>query len=235
MKETIIKMATTNIGSLCIFLKNKKNINYLDYMNSHIPIQILDRNMAEKVYYIVNDIKDPIVCKCGSLSSFIGFKNGYRPTCGKRECYVNLRRETCIKRYGVDNPKKSSVLIEKEKDNILKKWNGKHYMLDDKIRKKFKNTMVNNWGVEWSQQNKTISEKSRKTFSENPNKAEIINNRKQSLLKSYENNKEEIIYKRMSTINEKWGRHYMLDDGIREKRKNHNFKKYGVDHHLKNK
>ena len=71
MKETIIKMATTNIGSLCIFLKNKKNINYLDYMNSHIPIQILDRNMAEKVYYIVNDIKDPIVCKCGSLSSFI--------------------------------------------------------------------------------------------------------------------------------------------------------------------
>ena len=143
--------------------------------------------------------------------------------------------KTLTERYGVDNPKKSSVLIEKEKDNILKKWNGKHYMLDDKIRKKFKNTMVNNWGVEWSQQNKTISEKSRKTFSENPNKAEIINNRKQSLLKSYENNKEEIIYKRMSTINEKWGRHYMLDDGIREKRKNHNFKKYGVDHHLKNK
>ena len=120
MKEKITSMANKNIGSLCLFLNNKKNQSYLDFLNSKILDQIKDRQLSEKIYYFINDIKEPILCLCGKHRSFIGFKNGYRPTCGNKKCYVELRRKTCLEKYGVDNPKKSKEILKKEKENIKK-------------------------------------------------------------------------------------------------------------------
>lgn len=145
MRELIIKKSS-NIGSLCIFLKN--NMEYLNYINKNIPSEILDRNISEKIYYFINDIKSPLLCECGNHLSFIGFKNGYRKSCGNKECFIRRRKSTCIIKYGVDNPKKCKDIILKEKENIKKKWGVDHYMLDEKVREKFNKSMIDKYGVE---------------------------------------------------------------------------------------
>lgn len=232
MKELITKMANNNIGSLCLFLKNIKNIDYLKLIELNIPSEVIDRNLSEKIYYFINEITNPILCNCGSHRSFIGFKNGYRPTCGNKECYTKHRRETCLEKYGVDNPKKSKEIQEKQNENILRKWGGKHYMCDEKVQEKFNKTMKKNWGVKWPQQSKEISEKSKETFNNNPNKQEIITNRVNKFLSKSKEEKQLILEKKKETIIENWESVENLYKFITQKVKEKSFINFGVEHHL---
>ena len=231
MRELIIKMSD-NIGSLCSFLKNKKNIDYLNYLNSNVPVEILNRNLSEKIYYFINKIDIPILCICGKHKAFIGFKDGYRITCGDKVCYVECRKKTCLEKYGVDNPKKSKDILESEKVKILEKWDGEHYMCNKSVREKFKKTMKENWGVEWAQQSKEISEKSKSTFNKNPNREEIILNRVIKFINKSENEKQLILNKKRKTIIENWGSveflYKHISNGIKEK----SILNFGVNHHF---
>lgn len=229
MKEVIIDMANKNIGSLCLFLKNKKNKDYLDYLNSVVNF---DLNTSEKVYYFVNNISEILLCECGERRIYIGFKNGYRSTCGDKLCFVNARKKTCIEKYGVDNPKKSKIIIDKEKENILNKWGGKHYMFDKNVRIKLNTTMFDNWGVEWAQESTLISNKSKETFDNNPNKNEIIKKRANKILNKTKIEKKLILEKKLDTINDKWGSSENLYKHISNKIREKSIINFGTEHHL---
>ncbi len=229
MKDLIISMATINIGSLCLFLKNKKNKEYLDYLNSVVNF---DLSISEKVYYFVNGISDRLLCECDLPRTYIGFKNGYRTTCGNKLCYINARKKTCIEKYGVDNPKKSKLVIDKEKENILNKWGGKHYMFNKDVRNKLNNTMIDNWGVEWAQQSVLVSDKSRETFNNNPNKDEISKKRISKNLNKTKSEKKLILEKKLKTINENWGSSENLYKHISKKVREKSIINFGLEHHL---
>jgi hypothetical protein len=193
-RQEILKKAY-NIGSLSSFLRNPKNIEYLEELNSNIPIEASEFSISEKMWYYINNINQPQLCSCGKMLSYIGLKNGYRKTCGNKDCFVKARKETSIENWGVDNPSKSEEIRDKTSKTILEKYNGKHYMYDETIRDKFKSTMIENHGVEWSQQNVDIKNKSIETWNNNSNKEEIINNRNEILKsKNYVeiNNKKEL-------------------------------------------
>jgi hypothetical protein len=228
MIEQITKMSD-NIGSLSLFLNNPKNIEYLNFLNNNIPIKALELKTSEKVYYLLNGIKDPILCECGEHRSFIGFKNGYRPTCGKKECFIKKRKETNFKKYGVDNPLKVEKIKEKVKNTNIKKYGASSPMKSDIVKDKFKKTMIDKYGVEWAQQSDTIKEKSRISWDSNENKEEIILNRKNKNLNKTEEEKKEINNKKLETIFNKWGQHYMNDVSIKNKIKETFNKKYGLD------
>ena len=232
MKELIEKMANNNIGSLSLFLKNPKNIQYLNFINDNIPTEIYERKISEKIYYFVNNISNIILCECGEHRSFIGFKDGYRSTCGDIKCIIKKRKNTCRDKYGVDNPKKSKEILEKEKKNILKKWGGKHYMYNDEIRNKFNSSMIENWGVEWAQQSKELSNKSKETFNNNPNKNEIISDRSNKLVNKTINEKELINNKKKETIKNNWGSFEIFYNNITEKVRKKSMINYGVNHHF---
>lgn len=232
MREEIIAKCN-NIGALSSFLKNDKNKEYLDYLNTHIPPEIIDFNISEKIYYFANNIKNLILCDCGKHRKFIGFKNGYRNTCGDKECYVKKRKETCIDKWGVDNPKKSKEIIEKEKENIRNKWGVDHYMLSDKVRNKFKKTMSERWGVEWAQQSEDIKSKSLETWNNNENKECIINSRIYKLINKSDKEKEEINKKRKKSIEEKWNSYDNFINYRLELIRNKSIENWGVDHHFK--
>lgn len=200
MKDRIIEMANKNIGSLCLFLKNKLNIGYFNLLNKSIPELALDRPLSEKIWYFVNEKKDIQLCDCGKHLSFIGFKNGYRTSCGDKECFVKNRRKTCMEKYGVDNPKKDKNVQLKQKENIEKKWGGKHYMHDKDVREKFNKTMLKKHGVEWPQQSKDISSKSSLTFSLNPNKEFIIKSRVNAQISKSEGEKSKILEKKLFVL-----------------------------------
>lgn len=232
MRDIIIEMAHKNIGSLCLFLKNINNNIYLNYLNDNIPKGLSERNLSERIYYFVNNLNELLLCDCGEHLSFIGFKNGYRKSCGNKYCYVKNRRETCIDKYGVDNPKRSKSIIEKEKENILSKWGGSHYMNSDLVRDKFKNTMTKNHGVEWAQQSKLISDKSKLSWELNPNKDNIIKNRSEIIKNKSVYEKNDILLKKIDTINNNWGSIDELYKHINNKVKEKSIKKWGVNHHL---
>jgi hypothetical protein len=232
MLEEIIKM-TNNIGSLCLFLNNPKNIEYMEYINSNVPKETTYFKISERIYYLINDIKELLLCECGDHRSFIGFKSGYRSTCGKKQCSIKKRKETCINKYGVDNPKKSKEIIEKEKENIRNKWNGEHYMLSNEVKNKFKNTMIEKWGVEWAQQSSEIKSKSLSTWNKNPNKSLIIDDRVSKLVNKSKEEKNDINKKKLKTISDRWGSYDNFIDYRLECIRNRSLEKYGLDHHFK--
>lgn len=232
MRDFIVDMANNNIGSLCLFLKSDKNSNYLEYLNSNLPDFVLERNISEKVYYFVNNITKPLICICGDHLSFIGFKNGYRVSCGKKKCFVEIRKATCIEKWGVDNPKKSKDVLEKQKERILEKWDGKHYMCNDEVRTKFKDSMFSKWGVEWPSQSDEIKEKSKSTWFKNENRDLIIQKRGDSLRKVNAENGLEIESKRRNSIIDRFGSIEEFNNYRKEKIKEKSIEKWGVEHHL---
>ena len=64
MKDLIVEMANRNIGSLCLFLKNHKNIDYLEYLNNNIPHGLLESSLSERIYYFVNNTAVNIILIC---------------------------------------------------------------------------------------------------------------------------------------------------------------------------
>ncbi len=231
MRDDILNMIG-NIGSLCLFLKNKKNSTYLNYLNENIPDEAIDLKLSEKVYYFVKEIKSIQLCDCGEPLSFIGFKLGWRQTCGKKDCITKSRKKTCLANWGVDNPRKSKEIIDKTKENILEKWGGHHYMMDSSIREKFKKTMIYNWGVEWAQQSKEISEKSKLTWDLNPNKREIINTRSEKIKNKSLEEKIEINQKKKCSIINNWSSLENFYKHVNFKIKEKSINNWGVEHHL---
>jgi len=231
MRDEILSMIG-NIGSLCLFLKNEKNISYLNYLNENIPDEVIDFKLSEKVYYFVKEIKNIQLCDCGDPLSFIGFKSGWRQTCGKKDCVNKSRKKKCLVNWGVDNPRKSKEIVDKTKENILEKWGGHHYMMDSSIREKFKSTMISNWGVEWAQQSKEISEKSKLTWDLNPNKEEIINARSEKIKNKSLEEKIEINQKKKCSIINNWGSLENFYNHLNFKIKEKSINNWGVEHHL---
>jgi hypothetical protein len=232
MRDLIVEMANRNIGSLCLFLKNQKNIDYLEYLNNNIPHGLLESSLSERIYYFVNNVHKLLLCDCGNHLSFIGFKNGYRSTCGDKICFVKKRKETCIEKWGVDNPLKSKEIIDKTKENILKKWGGLHYMCNEDIREKFKTTMMKNHGVEWAQQSKEISEKSKLTWNSNPDRFDIVKKRSEVIKNKSDDEKSEIDYKKKETLIKNWGSVDKFYEHVGDRVKEISIEKWGVVHHL---
>jgi hypothetical protein len=225
-----IKEKSSNVGALCNFLKNETNIEYLKFVNNNTPVEL--PTLPEKICYMVNNMTELPLCTCGSLRKFIGFKLGWRVTCGKKECFVESRKITNIEKWGVDNPLKNAEIREKVKSTLIEKWGVDHPMKSEVVKQNFKSTMLGKWGVEWAQQNKEISEKSAVTFNSNPNKSEIVKKRSQSNKNKSDDEKVKIEIKKKQTKIEKWGslEHYYqhFSDKIKETSQ----KKWGVNHHM---
>lgn len=236
MKEDIIKLfkdKNENIGAFCGFLKSKNGIEYTEYINNNIPSEIVDEPMSIKLYYFFNDIKEPLNCSCGKHRSYIGFKNGFRPTCGDKKCFVEKRKQTCLDKYGVDNPKKSKQIIKKEQENIKLKWDGEHFLKSNQIKEKFKSTMLEKYGVEWAQQSDLINKKSLETWLNNPNREEINKKRTEKLINKTDKEKKEIDNKKKKTIEENFGSYENFIDYRLDKIKQSSIEKYDTDHHFK--
>jgi hypothetical protein len=228
-KRDVIISKSKNIGSLCLFLNSKRNEDYLIYLFDNTPDSPI---LPERVYCLVNNISEIPLCICGENRKFIGLKNGWRETCSKKECVIQSRKDTNTKKYGFDNPLKSSVIRDKSKNTLIEKYGFDHPMRVDSIKEKQKATMFDKWGVVYAMQNDALVKKGIETFNSNPNRDEIIQTRRNSLLSKSMDEKEKIINKKNITKIEKYGSlveyNKLVQDRIRETSKI----KWGTDHHL---
>jgi hypothetical protein len=83
--------------------------------------ELIDAEYAERLYVLFNKNINNTCPGCGSLTKFQDVTHGYRKYCSnncKRLFIYNDERtrkskETCVKNYGVDNPRKSDVIQQK--------------------------------------------------------------------------------------------------------------------------
>lgn len=231
----IKNMAELNMGTVVQFLRREKNKKYKDFILNNVSEVVKNMNFGESelLYYFLNKTNEIPICLCGSIKKYSGPFLGYKQTCGKKECYVQSRKNTSLLKYGVENPMQSEKIIKKAQETILQKYNGQHYMKDEKIIKKVNDTMIKKYGVKWASQSKEVQKKIKKTWNSNPKKDEIIKKRSKNFKKTYDNNKEEIDDKKKQTKIKKYGSLEKYIEHCNEKTKETSLKKYGVDHHFK--
>ena len=144
--------------------------------------------------------------------------------CQARQGTLNARdkfKETCIKRYGVDNPGKAKSVIEKHKQTCLEKYGVSSYNKTDEFKERYKNTCLEKYGVD------------------NPIKLpEIQEKIKQTCLEKYGNiyaiASDNIREKIKETNLEKYGYVSSFKNlNVQNKFKENCIKKYGVNNPLK--
>ena len=144
-KERLLSIISqcTNRNQICQHIK--RYIDIIDFLKSRVKSNS-DKSPMELLYLYQQNIEVPL-CICGKERIY--HCQGYRPTCGGKDC-INITREnskknfclktygvefvtqldtmkdkskkTCLKKYGVDNITKLKEVIQKRKQNNLKKW-----------------------------------------------------------------------------------------------------------------
>ncbi len=144
------KLNCISVKTLSMKLSRKENLNLKKEIIKTTHYLKDGCKMTERLYNIINNITSPVLCKeCKTNSvNFTYFNKGYLQFCGlncsqNSKLTKNKYKETCIKRYGVDNVSKlESVKLKKEE------------------------TCLDNYGVKNPQQNKTIQDKTKTTCNE---------------------------------------------------------------------
>lgn len=134
---------------------------YLNNQNSEISQYIINRysdskSFKESIYRIKHNIEKRPVCEeCGKELTFIGGKDVFARFCC-RKCANNNElskqrlKETCIKKYGVDNVAKSNYFKEKYIKHIREKYNDDSIInafQAKEVIQKIKETTLKHYGV----------------------------------------------------------------------------------------
>jgi 5-methylcytosine-specific restriction endonuclease McrA len=155
---------------------------------------------------------------------------------GKWCCSENLRscsqmrenkKQTFMKKYGVENPFQSKEVQEKIKQTCLRKYGVDHNFKSKEIREKIKQTFIEKYGVENPTQSKEIQEKRNQTWLKNYGghpiqSKEVQEKMKQTNLKNlgveYPAQSKEVQEKRKHIFIEKYGaEHYQQSLEVKEK------------------
>lgn len=107
-------------------------------------IQInFDKHKKEAILERVNETK---IKKYGSLENFNKIRQ-------------EKVKETCFKRYGVNNSFQVSEFREKSKQTCLKRYGTENYSQTTEFKEKFQNTMIERYGVNYTLQSKELRQK----------------------------------------------------------------------------
>lgn len=94
--------------------------------------------------------KETLITKYGSLENFYNQRN-------------TKTKETCIEKYGTENPWSLDSVKEKRKLTCLKKYNSTSPFTSPELLQKAKETLMKNYGVEHPAQSKEVLEKMKQT------------------------------------------------------------------------
>ena len=147
------------------FFKNRYNNIY----NEIINFTDFDLPFPQKTWYWLNDIREQIFCNCGNTLTFNknwidGYRKGCSPKCTQQNPLTKeLRKETNLLIYGVDNIAKNPDIIEKIKQTNLRERGVVSTFQDPEVREKFTINYRKNHGVDHPFQDPEVKEKIKQT------------------------------------------------------------------------
>ena len=138
MNKTKCKICGKEIGNkgLTSHFKNTHNISSKEYYDKYLKQE--------------NEGK---CLECGKETKFIKFTKGYHSFCSTK-CSNNnkkvseLKKKSCIKKYGVDNPAKAEVVKDKIKQTNLERYGAENVYASKIIRAKIKESFIKRYGVD---------------------------------------------------------------------------------------
>jgi len=127
--------------------------------------------------------------ECGKETKFIDLGKGYHKFCSYK-CSSNSKevkekkKETCIEKYGVENPSQSEEIKEKIKETCLEKYGTENPSQNEGVKEKIKQTMLEKYGVEHPSQTQEFKESQRErmknggavhalSFNQNPSNPQV--------------------------------------------------------------
>jgi hypothetical protein len=119
------------------------------------------KSNGEAIFCLYNN-QLPEKCNCGAKKIFFNFVNGYRPTCGTKECVAKSKSNTA-KEYFKNNPEIMKNSIAKRNKTILEKYGVRNISQLAEIKERKKQTTVKNFGVDNPQQCEQVQKKTKKT------------------------------------------------------------------------
>jgi len=185
---------------------HRTNFNYYKELGYDIKYK---KSILVKVEDLMpgSTFKITAICdKCG-VESFPEYRFYFQYTkslteeyyCNK--CNKSKARQTCLNKYGVDNPMKSKIIKDRLKNSLISTYGVDHYSRTGEYKEKYKSTCFHRYGLTNTFQVDEFKIKSRNTSMEKYGVEYFINlqsARKKSKLKKENKTKE--IYE--STLNE---------------------------------
>lgn len=205
--------------------KNGKYLSIVNWIKEQTPLLSDDRHtLLTRIFWILNGLKDFPICyneKCGSRMVDFNVKRltkGYPKYCSPRCSSIGSlqkRQRTCVEKYGVDNPSKNQLVVEKIRDINIKKYGTACPARNSEIQANIRKRNLEKYGVEYYQSTDEFKEKVRNTCNEKYGvdcvlKVDAVRKKcENTMLERYgvtHNSKSKVLRKRMfDNLHEKYG------------------------------
>ena len=128
--------------------KSNQIYKYIQYYTSFLDSGC---KISQRIYHTMNEIPLNIYCKCKGCNECVAwYNNRYLRYCSQSCGAIateELRKETCLKRYGVEHPLCSSSVQEQIKRTNLERYGVEHPMQSAIVKAKIKETCLERYGV----------------------------------------------------------------------------------------
>jgi hypothetical protein len=194
--------------------KNNQQLSTIDYINKANLVHNNKYNYTKTVY-VNTYAKIIIICPIhGEFQQ--SAKDHLKGGC--RHCAKELRKQTNLKLYGVENTFQSPEKQQKIKQTNLERYGFEHNSLNPNTIEKRKQTFINNYGVDHPQKSIPVQQKTKQTNLERYG----CSNPQQNI---------DVQQKTKNTNLDRYGVEYTLQyPEIRQQIKQTNVEKYGFDH-----
>lgn len=112
------------------------------YLNT-LGVDYRSMEVVEALYFIKNNLSNIPKCYCGNVVKYFG-KGSYRQYCSNvcvinSEQHENLKKSTCLKKYGHENVFQCEDIKNVIKGNNIKKYGVDHYTKTQEYKNRIKN------------------------------------------------------------------------------------------------
>ena len=103
---------------------------------------------ARSLWHVIHNNYEMPLCECGKMRQFKDMKFGYLLTCGDKKCRYEKRKNTCIQRFGVENPLQNIDIMNKMMQTNVKKRGTAYTWQSKEVKEKCKETMIMRYEVD---------------------------------------------------------------------------------------
>lgn len=149
--------------------KGRANKRYIEKNHPEDYQKIIEypgNTFSEQLYNYIYKSPQHICPVCGKDTPFRTIIYGYSEFCSvecsyKGESRVNKAKQTCLKKYGVENPSQSAEIKKKKEETCLKNYGVTNTLKLEKNRELGQQVLLEKYGVRYAFENKDIAQKAK--------------------------------------------------------------------------
>jgi G:T-mismatch repair DNA endonuclease (very short patch repair protein) len=128
------------------------------------PIQVKIQDLMSGSTAIITSICDNCgVEKSNEFRFYYEYTKGLKEKYFCNKCNNIKRKETCLEKWGVENPMQSEEVKDRLKNSLLDTYGVDHFSKTEEFKEKYKNTCLKNFGVDNTFKSRTHKEKIKKS------------------------------------------------------------------------